>query len=228
LDVATTVEVATKEVDGILAKMAAAVLVVAIIMIPRAILNDVSEGIDDHVPVFPVLLRLTFVGLQKQGWAGGFAGLSRGAKFSPAALWSLLFVRRKLPMRFLVGVAIGRPPTLPFLVWEPTRLFHDVVQFHFIKSGTPISSLTITPPELHDLFRALQYVCVAVFVARNVHKEIGGNAGMCEFTLLVILINSLHVEMHSNHMFWILPTSAISLTQYRYRLSSLASSALGR
>ena len=51
---------------------------------------------------------------------------------------------------------------------------------------------------------------------------------MHEVTLLMILINSLHAEMHANHTFWIVPTTAILLTHYCYGAWSLGRSVLGR
>jgi hypothetical protein len=103
-----------------------------------------------------------------------------------------------------------------------------VVHFHFVKNGTPTSILNLLPIELHDVVRALRWVCLGLFVVRNFDKELEVHSVMYEFTLLMILINSLHVEMHSNHMFWIVPTAAILLTHYRYRSWSLGRGVLGR
>lgn len=217
-----------QRVEGIMPKLASAVFVIAVILMPRTILNDVSEGINDHFPVFLLLLSLTMWKAKKDVWAGVFAGLSLSAKFSPALFLISLFVRRALPLRFFVGVAIGCVPMLCFIMWEPARFFNDVVHFHFVKSGTPTSILNLLPVELHDVVRALRWVCLGVFVVRNFDKELEVHSVMHEFTLLMILINSLHVEMHANHTFWIVPTTAILLTHYRYRTWSLGRSVLGR
>lgn len=88
--------------------------------------------------------------------AGVFAGLSLSAKFSPALFLIALFVRRALPLRFFVGVAIGCVPMRCFIMWEPARFFHDVVNFHFVKNGTRTSILNLLPVELHDVVRALR------------------------------------------------------------------------
>jgi hypothetical protein len=76
--------------------------------------------------------------------------------------------------------------------------------------------------------RALRWVCLGVFVVRNFDKELEVESVMYEFTLLMILINSLHVEMHSNHTYWIVPTTVIVLTHYRYRSWYLYMGALDR
>ena len=198
-----------QRVEGIMPKLASAVFVIAVMLMPRTILNDVSEGINDHFPVFLILLSLTMWKAKKDVWAGVFAGLSLSAKFSPAL--------------FLIAF-----PMLCFIMWKPARFLNDVVHFHFVKSGTPTSILNVLPVELHDVVRALRWVCLGVFVVRNFDKELEVHSVMQEFTLLMIVINSLHVEMHSNHTFWIVPTTAILLTHYRYRAWSLGRSVLGR
>lgn len=217
-----------QRVEGAMPKLASAVFVIAVILMPRTILNDVSEGINDHFPVFLLLLSLTMWKAKKDVWAGVFAGLSVSAKFSPAFFLIALFVRRELPLRFFVGVAIGCIPMFGFIIWEPARFFNDVVLFHFVKSGTPTSIFTLLPPELHNVVRALRWVCLGVFVVRNFDKKPELYSVMYEFTLLMIIMNSLHVEMHANHMFWIVPTTAILLTHYRYRAWSLGRGILGR
>jgi uncharacterized membrane protein len=225
--VALTSRFAAQGVQGILPKVAAIVFAIAVVIMPRAILNDVSVGINDHFPVFLLLVSLSLLQRKREGMAGVITGLSLAAKFAPAAFLLILMIRRKFPMRFFVGVALGCLPILPFLLWDPARLLHDVVYFHFAKEGTPTSIFTITPPELHYLIRSARWVCVAIFIVRNFRKEVEVGTLIYEFTLLAILINALHVEMHSNYLVWVLPTSAILFSRYRYRTWSLGRSVLG-
>ena len=218
---------AAQGVQGVVPKIAAIVFATAVVTMPRALLNDVSMGINDHLPVFLVLASLSLLQVSKSGAAGFLAGLSLSAKFSPAAFLIILMIRRKFPFRFFVGVALGCLPMVPFFLWEPARFFHDVVYFHFVKGGTPTSIFTITPPELHNLIRDGRLVCVVIFVARNFLKEVDVDSLMYEFTLMAVIINSLHVEMHSNYLVWVLPTSAVLFSRYRYRAWSLGRSVLG-
>jgi hypothetical protein len=224
---ALTMRFAVQGIKDSLPRLAAAVFATAVLMMPRAVLNDVSEGINDHFPVFLLLLSLTLFQRNKRGWAGVVAGLSLSAKFSPAAFLLVLLIRRRFPVRFFVGVAVGCLPMLPFFLWDPARFVHDIVYFHFVKAGTPTSIYTITPPELHRWLRYLKVVFVALFIIRNFAKEIEIKSLMYEFTLLVILINALHIEMHSNYLVWILPTSAILFTGWRFRAASLGRGLLG-
>lgn len=218
---------AARGVQGIVPKIAAIVFATAIVIMPRALLNDVSMGINDHLPVFLVLASLSLLQMRKSGIAGFLAGLSLSAKFSPAAFLIILMIRRKFPFRFFVGVALGCLPMVPFFLWDPARFWYDVVYFHFVKGGTPTSIFTITPPELHYLIRSARLVCVTIFVARNFFKDIDVESLMYEFTLMAIIINSLHIEMHSNYLVWVLPTSAVLFSRYRYRAWSLGRSVLG-
>lgn len=222
-----TVRLAVREDDALLPKVATGLFASAVLLMPRAILNDVSMGINDHFPMVLVLGSLSLLLAKKEMWAGVLAGLSLSAKFSPAAFLIVLLVRRKFPVAFFFGVALGCLPMLPFFIWNPERFFHDIVYFHFVKVGSPTSAFTIVPPELHYVIRALRWVCVAVFVARNFTKEINVTSLMYEFTLLVIIINALHIEIHSNYLVWVLPTAAVLFARYRYRAWSLGRSVLG-
>jgi hypothetical protein len=200
-------------------RLAPAAVVAALALWPERLYSELfNQG---AVDMYPIMLLVAAVAcLDKKWWlgAGLAAGLSFSAKFSPAAFLLILFVRRRIPRRFVVGVAIGLVPFLPFLLWDAPSLVRNVFIFHSKKSFDATSLYSVTPSELHYLFSAFQACAVAATVIMNFRRPIEPRSLVVFFTLLLIAIEVSYREIHGNHLIWFVPVAALSLTWYRHWL----------
>jgi hypothetical protein len=197
-----------------------AVVVSSMVLLPDRVLFELfSQG---AVDMFPVMLLVTVVAcVQRERWlaAGFMAGLSFSAKFSPAAFLLVLFLRRQIARRFVLGFALGLFPFVPFLIWDTPSLVRNVFLFHSGKSFDNTSLYSVTPAELHYLFTAFQLAAVALVVTLNFKRPLEVRSLMVCFALLLITIEVSYREMHGNHLIWFVPVVALSLTWHRHWLT---------
>jgi hypothetical protein len=192
-------------------------VVSTLVLLPERLHHELfNQG---AVDMFPVMLLIAAMLCVRQGWwfaAGLVAGLSFAAKFSPAAFLLVLFIRRHIAPRFALGLALGLLPFLPFLLWDAPSLVRNVFLFHSGKAFDNTSLYSVTPPELHYLFTTFQVAAVALAVAFNFKRPLELRSLVASFTLLLIAIEVSYREMHGNHLVWLVPVVALSLTWYRH------------
>jgi hypothetical protein len=197
-----------------------AVVVSALVLLPERFHHELfNQG---AVDMFPVMLLVAAMLCVRRGWwlaAGLVAGLSFSAKFSPAAFLLVLFVRRHIAPRLVLGAALGLLPFAPFLVWDAPSLVRNVFLFHSGKAFDNTSLYSVTPPELHYLFTTFQVAAVALVVAINFERPLELRSLVGCFALLLIAIEVSYREMHGNHLVWFVPVVALSLTWYRHWLT---------
>jgi hypothetical protein len=197
-----------------------AVVVSALVLLPERFHHELfNQG---AVDMFPVMLLVAAMLCVRRGWwlaAGLVAGLSFSAKFSPAAFLLVLFVRRHIAPRLVLGAALGLLPFAPFLVWDAPSLVRNVFLFHSGKAFDNTSLYSVTPPELHYLFTTFQVAAVALVVAINFKRPLELRSLVGFFALLLIAIEVSYREMHGNHLVWFVPVVALSLTWYRHWLT---------
>ena len=200
-------------------RLAPAAVVSALVRWPDRLYHEIfNQG---AVDMYPIMLLVAAVACLDRKWwlgAGLAAGLSFSAKFSPAAFFLILFIRQRIPPRFLLGLAIGLLPFLPFLLWDAPSLVRNVFIFHSKKSFDTTSLYSVTPGELHYLFSAFQACAVAAAVILNFRRPIEPRSLVVFSTLLLIAIEVSYREMHGNHLIWFVPFVALSLTWYRHWL----------
>lgn len=200
-------------------RFTAAAVVAALALWPERLHSELfNQG---AVDMYPIMLLIASVACLDRKWwlgAGLAAGLSFSAKFSPAAFLLILFIRQRIPRRFVVGCAIGLVPFLPFLLWDAPSLVRNVFIFHSKKSFDTTSLYSVTPGELHYLFSAFQACAVAAAVVLNFRRPLEPRSLVVFFTLLLIAIEVSYREIHGNHLIWFVPVVALSLTWYRHWL----------
>jgi hypothetical protein len=207
-------------------RLAPAVVVAAVALWPERPYHELFD--QGAVDMYPIMLLVAAVACLDRKWwlgAGLAAGLSFSAKFSPAAFLLILFIRQRIPRRFVVGVAIGLVPFLPFLLWDAPSLVRNVFIFHSKKSFDTTSLYSVTPGELHYLFSAFQACAVAAAVVLNFRRPLEPRSLVVFFTLLLIAIEVSYREIHGNHLIWFVPVVALTLTWYRHWLGRCGVSA---
>jgi hypothetical protein len=123
-----------------------------------------------------------------------------------------------VPVRLVVGLALGLLPFVPFLLWDAPALVRNVFLFHGFKSYDSTSLYSVTPVELHRLFSVFQALAVAVAVALNFRRPIEPRPLLVTFTLLLICIEISYREMHGNHLVWFMGPLAVCFAWGRHGL----------
>ena len=201
-------------------RWAPAAVVAALVLLPDRLHYELfTQGAVDMFPVMLLIAAVTFVRQRRWLSAGLMVGLSFSAKFSPAAFLLILFVRRQISPRFLLGAALGLLPYVPFLLWDAPSLVRNVFLFHSAKASDSTSLYSVTPSELHYLFTVFQACSVAIAVALNFKRPLEIRSLVVSFTLLLIAIEVSYREMHGNHLIWFIPIAALSLTWHRHWLT---------
>lgn len=201
--------------------MSSSAFAILVMLIPeRGWYELLIQGSTD---IFPMLLILASVYLfdKKRSLAAGIcAGLSFSAKFSPALFFIVLFLRKKLDLRFFNGVIIGCVPFIVFLAWSGAAMIKNVFLFHAVKKFDSTSLYSVTPASLHFIFPLIQLSALLFFLMINFQKEIETKTLVAHFSLLLILIEVTYREVHTNHLLWFIPLLALLLTWYRHPATS--------
>ena len=205
-------------------RVSAALWACAMTFLPERLYHETfSQGAQDIFPIFMVLLSAAFVARKQWLLAGLMAGLSFSARFAPGVFLLVLFVRRRIPPRLIVGVALGLLPFLPFLLWNAPALIRNVFLFHSFKAYDSTSLYSVTPVELHFLFSVFQALSVALAVALGFRRAIEARPLVTFVTLVLIAIEVSYREMHGNHLIWFMPTVAVIFAWGRHDLPGLLS-----
>lgn len=208
------------------ARLAAAGWACALAILPqRLYLETFNQGAQD---IFTILLLLVSIACVGRGWwllAGLAAGLSFSSRSAPGAFLLVLFVRRRIPPRLVLGVALGLLPFVPFLMWNAPALVRNMILFHSFKTWDGTSLYSVTPRELHPLFSVFQAVVIAVMVAVGFRRRLEARQLLVMLTLLLIAIEVSYREMHGNHLIWFMPTAALAFAWGRHGLTRIASRA---
>jgi len=203
-------------------RVSAALLACAMAFLPERLYHETfNQGAQDIFPIFMTLLSVAFVARKQWLLAGLMAGLSFSARFAPGAFLIVLFLRRRIPPRLIVGGALGMVPFLPFLLWNAPALVRNVFLFHGFKAYDSTSLYSVTPVELHFLFSVFQAASVAVAVALSFRRAIEARHLLALVTLVLIAIEVSYREMHGNHLIWFMPTVAVIFAWGRHDLPGL-------
>jgi hypothetical protein len=202
---------------GLTKNLATGMFIFTLAVIPERVFYELFlMGANDVFPIFLLLLSLVFLKRRNYFWAGLIAGLSFSAKFSPALFLIVLFIRRDFSRRFFLGVAAGLLPNVVFLIWDYRAFVNNAFLFNAVKQPDSTSLHSITPPELHFVFTAIQIVALAVFVARNFFKRPEVMELIRSFVLLLLIIEATFREVHGNHLLWFIPFLALLIGVNRY------------
>ena len=203
-------------------RVSAALLACVMTFLPeRLYFETFSQGAQDIFPIFLTLLSVAFVARQQWLLAGLVAGLSFSARFAPGAFLLVLYLRRRIPRRLIVGGVLGLLPFVPFLLWNPAALLRNVFLFHGFKAYDTTSLYSVTPVELHFLFSVFQAAAVALAVTLSFRRTIEARHLLAFVTLLLIAIEVSYREMHGNHLIWFMPTVAVVFAWGRHDLPGL-------
>jgi len=203
-------------------RVAAASLACAMTFLPERLYHETfNQGAQDIFPIFMVLLSVAFVARKQWLLAGLVAGLSFSARFAPGAFLIVLFLRRRIPPRLIIGGVLGMLPFVPFLLWDAPALIRNVFLFHGFKAYDSTSLYSVTPVELHFLFSVFQAAAVALAVALSFRRAIEARHLMAFVTLVLIAIEVSYREMHGNHLIWFMPTVAVIFAWGRHDLPGL-------
>jgi hypothetical protein len=204
------------------ARAATAAWACAMTLLPERLYHETfNQGAQDIFPIMMVLLSAAFAARRRWLLAGLVAGLSFSSRFAPGAFLLVLFLRRRVPLRLAVGVALGMVPFVPFLIWDAPALVRNVFLFHGFKAYDSTSLYSVTPRELQPLFSVFQIVAILVAVAVNFRRAIEARALVVHVTLLLIAIEVSYREMHGNHLIWFMPTAGLIFAWGRHDLPDL-------
>lgn len=206
-----------------LAREDAAFAVLCLLLPARLWTELFQAGVVDMLPTVLVLLSITLLHHQSFWPAGLAAGLALSCKWAPAVFLLALLVRRDSPRAFLGGVAAGLLPLAAFAAASPGALWRSTVWAHSAKAFDDTSLRSLAPAEWQWVF-PLALVLGAALILR---REARAPSLLRHFTLLTVLANVTHGEVHVNHLLWVLPSAAILVAagapQPRSRASQSAS-----
>lgn len=204
------------------ARVTAALWACALAFLPARLYHETfDQGAQDIFTIFTVLLSIAFVARKRWLLAGLVAGLSFSSRFAPGAFLLVLFLRRRVPPRLIVGVALGMLPFVPFLLWNAPALIRNVFLFHSFKAYDSTSLYSVTPVDLHFLFSVFQAAATVAAVAWGFRRSLEARSLLSVSTLLLIAIEVSYREMHGNHLIWFMPASAVILAWGRHELPGL-------
>ncbi len=194
-------------------------IVIGLFLLPERLWYEVfAQGANDIFPIMLLLVGLVFVQKGFLLWAGGAMGFSFVTKFSPAVFLLVLFLRRDISMKFLIGCTVGTLPLMVFLVWDFKSVVENVFILRFNLGYDSTSLYSITPRALHYIFPLIQVLAVLYFLKKNMNKHLGVDALIFCFTSLLIIIEVTFKEIHANHLIWFYPLFAYLAARYRHRL----------
>ncbi len=189
---------------------------VALFLLPHRIWSELFEqGVIDMLPMMLILASLYAAGKKSWAWAGFCAGLSFSVKFSPAVMLIMLLVAGSCNRRFLAGGLIGLVPMFPFFYWDSVAMIHNSILFHLTKTWDTTSIYSITPAALHFTLPLFQLAALAIILSRAcLQPRI--ESTLYWLLLLITATEMVYVQIHGNHLIWLLPLAAVHFSNYRY------------
>ncbi len=177
-----------------------------------------NQGANDIFPVALILGSVYLLRRQQHCVAGLLAGLSFSAKFSPAAFFIVLFLRKEFKVTFFAGVAAGLLPIFAFLAWDRDALINNVFKVRVLLRFDSTSLYSITPASLHFIFPLALSGSIVFVLLRNFRRPIEEVALLTDFTFLITMAEVTFKEIHTNHFIWFYPLYAILLASHRHQL----------
>jgi uncharacterized membrane protein len=178
--------------------------------VPLVVLQVLSKGSTDLVPVVPLLLAL-ICWERRPGVAGLLVGLSIAAKLAPGALFvpCLLPPTPSSQRRYVLGLAGGLIPILPYAAGAPNAFFDNIVAFNLLRASDESSWLMTMPAGViwaaHGALVVLLLGAAVVVWRRPPTLFVRG--GLCALLILASLL--LGPSPHQNYHLWWLPLYSV-------------------
>ncbi len=186
------------------------------------------QGVIDPFPA--ILLLGSVASIRGRGWtiAGLLVGLSLSAKFAPAIFFVILMVRRDFRPTFFFGVLLGMVPLIPFALWDGPGLARNYFIFHLLgpKGFDSTSLYSIVPRALHPIFPATQALATLLVVAGNFNRGVDHIDLVFNYLALSLIFEITYVEVHENHLLWIIPFASLYLGWRRHGLTDALAGAI--
>ncbi len=179
--------------------------------IPLAAQQVLVKGSTDLVAVTPLLLGFVLME-RRPGWAGFCVGLSIAAKLFPGALFLPCLLPAGWPgkRRYVLGIALGLLPIVPYALASPAALYDNIVLFNAIRAPDSTSWLASAP----DAAFAARSIFFTLFAGTSVYiwRRAPGLAARCGLgAMLALGIILAGPAAHHNYHLWWLPFYCVSL-----------------
>jgi hypothetical protein len=180
--------------------------------VPLVIMQVLSKVSTDLVAVVPLLLAL-LCWERRPGISGLLVGLSILAKLTPGALFApcLLPPAPAARWRYVLGIACGLLPVLPYAIGAPDAFVDNIVIFNALRQSDESSWLMTMPA-------AVSWVAHGALIVLLLATLIGVwrrappllvRCGLCTVLMLAALV--LGPSPHQNYHLWWLPLYSVLL-----------------
>ena len=187
------------------------IAVLLYLSIPLAAQQVLVKGSTDLASVAPLLLGFVLME-RRPGWAGFCVGLSISAKLFPG----VLFLPCLLPAgwterrRYVIGIALGLLPILPYALSAPAALYDNIVLFNAIRAPDSTSWLASAP----DAVFAARSIFFTLFAGTSVYiwrraPGLATRAGLGAMLVLGAILAG--PAAHHNYHLWWLPFYCVGL-----------------
>ncbi len=149
---------------------------------------------------------------RRPGWAGFCVGLSIAAKLFPGALFLPCLLPAAWPgkRRYVLGIALGLLPIVPYALASPAALYDNIVLFNAIRA--PDSTSWLARPRTRAF--AARSIFFTLFAGTSVYiwRRAPGLAARCGLGAMLALGMILAgPAAHHNYHLWWLPFYCVSL-----------------
>jgi hypothetical protein len=171
----------------------------------------------------PVLffLALLFVGSKRWFVTGLCVGLALASKMVFGVVAGATLVRRVTPWTFFFGVVVGLTPLALMYAADPTSFCDHYLFFQLVKDFDNTSLYSLTPPELHWLFPLARACALVACFFALVGKEVSVPRIALAGYLVLLVLCATHVEVHGNHLVWVMPMTALVMSWQRDGIMAL-------
>ena len=199
-----------------LERISGAFFAVALSTIPFRLWYELFiRGSNDLIEPILFLLFLLSANSKKMLFAGVFTGLALSSKIVFGVISTVSLLRRRTPYQYFVGFFIGISPLLAFALWDLNSFYKNFIRFQFDKTYDFTSLYSITPIELHWIFPTIAILSILAFINYFFNRSVNAlQLGFYGYLLLLIL-EACNVEVHLNHLIWIIPLSAMVMANFR-------------
>jgi uncharacterized membrane protein len=150
--------------------------------------------------MLPLMAAIYFV--DRRWICGLLVGLGISFKLLPGVLWIPICMTPFQRGRYLLGLAAGLLPCLPFFLWNPTAFINSIFVFTALRPVEDNSVLFSLPPVLRPvagLILAVIFFSIARHTARNQVGPIARCGLAAVLGLSVLLLSSAN---HPNYFVW--------------------------
>ena len=168
-----------------------------------------TRGVNDLVAVLPLLAALLLLE-RRPGWAGVLAGLSIAAKLMPGlAVLPCLVPWQGPRRRFLLGVAVGVLPVLPFVAASPAAFADNIILFNALRPIDDTSWLWGLPEAAVFAARVIASAALGGLYAALWRWPLDGDERCAAAALAVLIVFAAGPDMHHNYYLWFIPFFAV-------------------